>query len=141
MDEACFDYARYILLFGFAVPLTCVIVSSVLIIFKIKQHSKVQAALKVKKQQISERERKVTMMVLLMVFAFLLSWSGYAACCILRLFGIAINDWGIAFALLMAKTGGWNNTVIFIFLNPDVNTKKAIDYSLIKIHFLFSFGK
>ncbi len=121
MDEACFDYGYYIFSFGFAVPLICILSSAALIIVKIKEHSKVAANLNVKKDQISKRERKVTTMVLLMVFAFLLSWSGYAIICILRFFHVETKTIGIGFALLMAKSGGWNNTLIFIFLNPDVS--------------------
>ena len=59
-------------------------------------------------------------MVLLMIFAFLGSWSGYAILCILRLFGINSSDYAIGFAMMFAKMGGWNNTVIFIFVNPEV---------------------
>ena len=121
MDEACFDFARYIFTFGFAIPLSLIIGSAFLILVKLKEHSKVQANLNVKKDLIASRERKVTMMVLLMVFAFLLSWSGYATICILRLLGIQTSDYGIGMALLFAKTGGWTNTIVFIFLNPDVS--------------------
>ena len=52
---------------------------------------------------------------------FLGSWFGYALICILRvLFGIESSDLAIGLAMMVAKMGGWNNTVIFIFLNSDV---------------------
>ena len=85
------------------------------------QHTKLQIGIKMNKDLVEEREKKVTKMVFLMVFAFIGAWSGYALLCILRLFGIHSSD--IAFGLVMfaAKSGGWLNTLVFIFMNTQVN--------------------
>ena len=85
------------------------------------QHTKLQIGIKMNKDLVEEREKKVTKMVFLMVFAFIGAWSGYALLCILRLFGIHSSD--IAFGLVMfaAKSGGWLNTLVFIFMNTQVS--------------------
>ena len=84
------------------------------------QHTKLQIGINMNKDLVEEREKKVTKMVFLMVFAFIGAWSGYALLCILRLFGIHSSD--IAFGLVMfaAKSGGWLNTLVFIFMNTQV---------------------
>ena len=82
------------------------------------------------KDLVAERERKVTMMVFLMVFAFLGAWSGYALLCILRLFGIYSPDYAVGIAMMAAKAGGWLNTIVFIFMNTQVS-KHRIFYNLL----------
>ena len=69
---------------------------------------------------ISNRERKVTMMVFLMVAAFVFAWSGYGVLCILRLLGNDFTPLMIGVSMLVAKTGACFNPVIFIFLNNQV---------------------
>lgn len=69
-------------------------------------------------------ERIVTLMVLLMIVAFLISWLGYAILCVLRLFDLDCPDYLVGYAVLFTKTGPWTNTVVFIFLNPEF--RKAI---------------
>jgi len=70
-----------------------------------------------KSQVISSRERKVTLMVFLMVAAFVGAWSGYGTLCILRLVGLEFSSLSIGISMLIAKTGACLNPVIFIFLN------------------------
>ena len=74
-----------------------------------------------KSQVISSRERKVTLMVFLMVAAFVGAWSGYGTLCILRLVGLEFSSLSIGISMLIAKTGACLNPVIFIFLNNQVN--------------------
>ena len=84
------------------------------------QHTQLQVG--ISKDLVAERERKVTKMVFLMVFAFLGAWSGYAILCILRLFGIHSPDFAIGIAMMLAKAGGWLNTIVFIFMNTQVSS-------------------
>ena len=98
------------------------------------QHTKLQIGIKMNKDLVEEREKKVTKMVFLMVFAFIGAWSGYAFLCILRLFGVHSSD--IAFGLVMfaAKSGGWLNTLVFIFMNTQVsNFVQGQDYVLVLV--------
>jgi len=115
--ENCLTYAIFILGMGFIFPLSCISTASYLIVIKLRQHTKLQIGINMNKDLVEEREKKVTKMVFLMVFAFIGAWSGYALLCILRLFGIHSSD--IAFGLVMfaAKSGGWLNTLVFIFMN------------------------
>ena len=119
--ENCMSYGKFILGFGFILPLICICTSSILIVRKLRQHTQLQIGINMNKDLAAEREKKVTKMVFLMVFAFLGAWSGYALLCILRIFGIHSSD--IAFGLVMfaAKTGGWLNTFVFIFMNTQVS--------------------
>ena len=73
-----------------------------------------------KSNVISSRERKVTLMVFLMVIAFVGAWSGYGILCILRLIGIDFPPLSIGISMLIAKTGACLNPIIFIFLNNQV---------------------
>ena len=73
-----------------------------------------------KSQVISSRERKVTLMVFLMVAAFVGAWSGYGTLCILRLVGMEFTSLSIGISMLIAKTGACLNPIIFIFLNNQV---------------------
>ena len=86
------------------------------------KHSKKQAGMNMKSQVISSRERKVTLMVFLMVAAFVGAWSGYGTLCILRLVGLEFTPLSIGISMLIAKTGACLNPIIFIFLNNQVMT-------------------
>jgi len=71
-----------------------------------------------------KREKKVTKMVFLMVFAFIGAWSGYAFLCILRLLGVHSSELAFGLVMFAAKSGGWLNTLVFIFMNTQF--RKAI---------------
>ena len=85
-----------------------------------------------KSQVISSRERKVTLMVFLMVAAFVGAWSGYGTLCILRLVGMEFTSLSIGISMLIAKTGACLNPIIFIFLNNQVieSLKNCAQYPL-----------
>ena len=57
-----------------------------------------------------------------MILAFLAAWTGYAILSIIRLYGSGFSDYLIGFAMMMAKSGAWLNTIIFIIMNQEVNT-------------------
>ena len=57
-----------------------------------------------------------------MILAFLAAWTGYAILSIIRLNGSGFSDYLIGFAMMMAKSGAWLNTIIFIIMNQEVNT-------------------
>ena len=59
-------------------------------------------------------------MVFLMVLAFILAWTGYALVCILRLLHQTVSDTAVAWAMLLAKNGGWLNAIVFVFMNKQV---------------------
>ena len=72
-----------------------------------------------------KREKKVTKMVFLMVFAFIGAWSGYAFLCILRLLGVHSSELAFGLVMFAAKSGGWLNTLVFIFMNTQVSNYLA----------------
>ena len=76
-----------------------------------------------KKASIMEREKRVTKMVYLMIFAFLGPWSGYAILAVVRLVGYSFSDYLIGIIMMIAKSGAWLNTTVFIIMNQQV-----IDY-------------
>ena len=83
--------------------------------------SEVAEQLNKKKANIIAREKRVTKMIFLMIFAFLAAWTGYAILSIIRLSGSGFSDYLIGFVMMMAKTGAWLNTIIFILMNQEVN--------------------
>ena len=87
-----------------------------------QSHTQVQNLIGKKKENVNKRERKVTGMVFLMVFAFIIAWIGYALVCILRLFDIKLTSLAVAWSMLLAKTGSWLNAVVFVFMNNQVSS-------------------
>ena len=83
-------------------------------------HTQIQSAHGQNKESAHKRERKVTCMVFLMVLAFILAWTGYALVCILRLLHQTVSDTAVAWAMLLAKNGGWLNAIVFVFMNKQV---------------------
>ena len=73
-----------------------------------------------KKASIMEREKRVTKMVYLMIFAFLGPWSGYAILAVVRLVGYPFSDYLIGIIMMIAKSGAWLNTTVFIIMNQQV---------------------
>ena len=73
-----------------------------------------------KKASIMEREKRVTKMVYLMIFAFLGPWSGYAILAVVRLVGYSFSDYLIGIIMMIAKSGAWLNTTVFIIMNQQV---------------------
>jgi uncharacterized membrane protein YhaH (DUF805 family) len=69
---------------------------------------------------LQKREQKVSVMVFLLIFAFLVSWSPYAIVCIMRLFDVIYSPYVVGLALLLAKSSGLTNVIIFILLNKKV---------------------
>ena len=148
MDPEHVTYAYFLLTFGFCIPSAVVILSSFMVLIKLKQvrartghdnkpmrsrkmanllheftilqHSQTQMSLNKNKSQIVNRERKVTFMVMLMVMAFLVAWSPYAILCFLRLLGFMPGPTLVGSAMLFAKSSGSTNPIIFIFLNTQV---------------------
>ena len=72
----------------------------------------------------SNREKRVTHMILLMILAFLTAWAPYALLCILRLTGNTYPDYAVGVAMMAAKMGAWMDTIVFILLNPSVSYVK-----------------
>ena len=74
------------------------------------------------KASIMSRERKVTFLVLLMFFAFMVAWAPYATICLLRLIqGIKPTPATVAISMLCAKTSACINPIIFTLFNAQVN--------------------
>ena len=73
-----------------------------------------------KKSSILAREKRVTKMIFLMIFAFLGPWTGYAILAMVRLAGYFFSDYLIGVIMLIAKAGAWLNTTVFIFMNHQV---------------------
>ncbi len=120
MEEACVDYAKFILTLGFCIPFSVILFCSFSILLRLRQLAKVRKMMKVDKNQVDDRERKVTYMILLMILAFFISWFFYALVCIMRVFGLDCPDYLVGLAVVSAKTGPWTNSIIFIFLQKDV---------------------
>ena len=138
------SYSWYILIVGFILPLVIILMTSIFILVRVKQvlnyhfikcipefysffqHSKRQADMNMKPNAISSRERKVTLMVFLMVAAFVGAWSGYGTLCILRLIGLEFTELSIGISMLIAKTGACLNPIIFIFLNNQVRLHRKM---------------
>ena len=79
----------------------------------------------------SNREKRVTHMILLMILAFLTAWAPYALLCILRLTGNTYPDYAVGVAMMAAKMGAWMDTIVFILLNPSVSYARHAEQSLI----------
>ena len=79
-----------------------------------------QVSLPRMKHVIAKREKKVTLMVFLMVMAFVGAWTPYATIAILRIWGIDIADYGVVAAMMVSKLASWGNTLVLIFLNREV---------------------
>jgi len=118
-DEKCFPYGIYILTLGYFLPLLVILSCGVLTLFKVKLASEVAEQLNKKKANIIAREKRVTKMIFLMIFAFVAAWTGYAILSIIRLSGSGFSDYLIGFVMMMAKTGAWLNTIIFILMNQE----------------------
>ena len=93
MDSACSNYAQLILYLGFFVPLSLISINAGIIIYRIREFSSFQKSLNVNQTQINLREKKVTIMVFLMIGAFLISWSFYAIVCFLRILELNLPDY------------------------------------------------
>ena len=89
--------------------------------------SEVAAQLNKKKASILAREKRVTKMIFLMVFAFMSAWSGYAILSLLRLYGSGFSDYLIGIVMIMAKSGACLNIVIFILMHQEVIEKWCLD--------------
>ena len=85
------------------------------------QHTKIQETLNQDNMAVTNREKRVTQMILLMIVAFLTAWSPYALLCILRLSGHSYPDYAVCIAMMAAKMGAWMDTIVFILLNPSVS--------------------
>ena len=73
------------------------------------------------KASIASRERKVTFLVLLMFFAFMVAWAPYATICLLRLIqGIKPTPTIVAISMLCAKSSASINPIIFTLFNAQV---------------------
>ena len=74
------------------------------------------------KDKQKSREKKVTFMLMLMIMAFLMSWSPYAIICIMRLvFGYAfLSPTIVAQAVVFAKGSVVWDPFFFILLNSQV---------------------
>ena len=72
-------------------------------------------------RSIMKRERRVTLMILAMLVAYLGTWTPYAVICILRMCGFHLSPLMDGYALLTAKTSGAINPFIFIFMNKSVS--------------------
>ena len=137
--ENCFAYGKFLLVFGFLVPLGIMVFSGFNIVLKLKevkinlfstlskvlsfqfQHTKIQETLNQDNMAVTNREKRVTQMILLMIVAFLTAWSPYALLCILRLSGHSYPDYAVCIAMMAAKMGAWMDTTVFILLNPSVS--------------------
>ena len=86
-------------------------------------------------RSIMKRERRVTLMILAMLVAYLGTWTPYAVICILRICGFHLPPLLDAYALLTAKTSGAINPFIFIFMNTSVSAIKVTQSS--KTQYLF----
>ena len=92
--------------------------------------SEVAAQLNKKKASILAREKRVTKMIFLMVFAFMSAWSGYAILSLLRLHGSGFSDYVIGIVMIMAKSGACLNIVIFILMHQEVIEKWCLDLNI-----------
>ena len=92
--------------------------------------SEVAAQLNKKKASILAREKRVTKMIFLMVFAFMSAWSGYAILSLLRLHGSGFSDYLIGIVMIMAKSGACLNIVIFILMHQEVIEKWCLDLNI-----------
>lgn len=107
-------YAWYIIVVGFFFPLTVILVSSGCVIHAMRQHS--QRSLGISNKN-ADRERQVNFMVRLMVAAFIVSWTPYAAVCFLRMLHVPISPTIVAFPMLFAKGSCCWNPIIYVMLN------------------------
>ncbi len=68
-----------------------------------------------------KRERTVTVMVFMMVLAFLAAWGPYAVVCILRMAaGVMPSPAPLGFSMACAKTSTCVNPIVYVLLNRPV---------------------
>ena len=97
--------------------------------FYLLQHSQKQKSMNMNKASIMSRERKVTFLVLLLLFAFMVAWAPYATICLLRLIqGIKPTPATVAISMLCAKTSACINPIIFTLFNAQVNQLSFLWY-------------
>ena len=76
-----------------------------------------------------------------MIVAFLGAWSGYAILGIIRIHGYAdFSDYLIGAAMMLAKSGAWTNTIIFIWMNQEVLVLKLSKRKSLGFFFTVSQG-
>ena len=86
------------------------------------------------KSVVQKREKKVTVMVLLMFSTFMAVWSPYAIICLLRLTNDIVSPpIVVGYAMLCAKTGGVLNPIIFILMNSHVSSFFKVCFFLKKV--------
>lgn len=125
------DYSIYILVAGFIIPLIVIITSSALTILRLRFYAQLKAKANLKSDLISRREWKATLMVLVMVLVFFLSWSGYSTICLLRIFGVDYPDISVAISMMTAKSSAWTNCLIYIGMNSRIRRYVLPDWCLI----------
>ena len=88
--------------------------------YMIFQHTKAQVSSHM--TNATKREKKITIMVFLMIVGFLGPWSPYAILAIFRVcFSMTAPELAVGIALMFAKASVWGNTIIFFFMNAEVN--------------------
>ncbi|XP_008543306.1 blue-sensitive opsin [Microplitis demolitor] len=107
------SYITFLFFFGFVVPVIIIISAYTGIINTLK---------KVKKRTsgtVGKRERQVTLMVALMIIAFLIAWTPYAAFSLAaQYFSYQLTGFIAAIPSLLAKSSICYNPIIYAGLNP-----------------------
>ena len=88
--------------------------------------------------RVNQAEKKVTMMVGLMIFAFLLAWTPYSVFALVEQFGDPdiISPALAILPALIAKTSICYNPVIYVGMNSQVSFYRFIEKSINRIYYL-----
>ncbi|CAH1184718.1 unnamed protein product [Phyllotreta striolata] len=105
-------YIMYIFAFGLVLPLGVISFSYFHIIHQMKKNNMTVG-------QTSKAERRVTLMVLLMIVSYLFAWSPYAVCALIEQFGepSTISPAVGVLPALLAKSSICYNPIIYVGLN------------------------
>ena len=77
-----------------------------------------------------QKERRASLMILLMIFAFMVSWFPYTIICFFKMTGYEVTPTISALPLLFAKSSICWNPIIYVVLNEQVSG--TIDIGTIK---------
>ena len=72
------------------------------------------------KSNSKHKERRASLMVLLMILAFLVSWLPYSVICFVKMAGYDVTPTMSALPLLCAKSSICWNPIIYVVLNDQV---------------------
>ncbi|XP_057324864.1 blue-sensitive opsin-like [Microplitis mediator] len=106
-------YIAFLFLFGFIVPVVIIITAYIGIISRLKKSKKLHA------KAVGKRERKVTIMVAVMITAFMVAWTPYAMFALAaQYFSFKLTGLVSTIPSILAKSSICYNPIIYAGLNP-----------------------